>query len=474
MGTTRWIPLSLLLVILAAGSLATAQKRADQLRDGIALQQKYAFTLTGLNGKPLLQPKAGNCEVNAFALKEQGFRFDGGLGGIGFVDDGPPSVRPHPLPQPQSERYADLAAAYLGHADGSDVAIMIVDAFGAHPDAKLGGAVFDLSTADLAGYGTDPFAALDHELATLEATGEASHGALVYAYALALVSHLPPKTTFEGFVDPAADGAEILRQAVFEHLDAAGRAHRIVVQAVDTHGYDTARIVDAIQNALHEDAGHLGIDRVALNMSFGIVPCSVEQDYEASKASGTVTNIDEYLKALELAGFGGTLEQLRRVLFTPFPEDPLQIYLRDYARTSKQYQGTPQRLPGRLVALASSGNDGLGFPYAPAAWPRVVAVGANEALTSDRADFSNTAGVRTGGAWYRVEDPVLAGGPRVAAHAAVAGTSFASPGAAVFTALDLMLTDPACDLPGTMYALSDDLADQPLDVAVSRCLLGPH
>jgi len=415
---------------LAAGQTGGTQPAGTRMSIDQLIQKTLQGSLVGLDGNLLLRPDLGNCVLDDVDVQGQGYRLSGS-GGLGLDDlpglDGATATS------------AQQAPRYLGMAEGAeknDVAIMVVDDFGSTPHAGLGDAIFHLSAADLPMTSGSVLSALEAELASLEASGAVSHGALVYAYTLALVAHLP-STQFVRFVPPGAGADHVLQQAEFVHLDRAGNKHRIVVQAVDTTHYTTGVIPVAIENALVQDASVLKIQRVAVNMSFAIVPCSVKQDYDTFKKRTGLASFDAYVDALMHSRYGGLREALLSVLFTPFPNDPLELYL-----ASDKYQASGVRT---LVALASSGNDGLPFPYAPAAWPHIIAVGANKALSDERASFSNRADVRTGGAWYRVEDAI---GGRMADHAIVAGTSFASPGAAVFSALDLMRADPRCWVPG--------------------------
>lgn len=471
----RWIitilaGLALVTTGLASGQTTTTNSNAtaDPRASGQDLQKMYGRSLLGLNGRLLLQPKLGNCVVDPFDLKEQGFRYAGGLGGIGLTG-GPHPVeasRVRPV-RAESEAYQDLANT-LGRSTASDAAIMVVDDFGRSPSAALGSSIFTLRPSEV----SDPWPeALNSYLTSLEESDRVTHGALVYAYTLALVDHLP-NTTFAGFVSPPTPADHLLRQAVFKHTDATGMSHAIVVQAVDTTHYRTGIIPTAIDNALQQDRQQFGIDRVAINMSFGIVPCSVRNDFKKSPYD----NIDDYLSALQRAGFNGLRENLAKMLFTPFLPDPLHTYIVEYDAHRKEVNARHDKpvLPASVVALASSGNEGWHFPYAPAAWDRVIAVGANYALGDDLAGFSNWAGVSTWGAWSILEDPISVDGepPRTNKSVVLAGTSFASPGAAVFTALDLMLAHPRCDVLPRMYNLSNPNAfsahapNKPLDEVI--------
>lgn len=424
---------------LASGQGVTAKSGIDQKVVDRLTKEALSGKLSGPAG-PLLQPDLGNCAVDPFEIREQGFRMAGGLGGLAFTDR--PGTRLPALATAldQVARYEELAGA----GDANDVAIMVADDFGSTPSAQLGKKIFSLP-------GADTSVSLGDLLDGLEASGEVSHGALVYQYTLALVDHLDG-TVFKGFA-PADPAHHLLQQAVFVRDAAgAGNAREIVVQAVDTRHYETSVIAAAINDALMRLPAQFGIYRAAINMSFAIVPCSVKENYEQSGAKG----IDAYAASLLGAGYGTFRNELMKVLFTPVQQaslpDPLEYYLATGALPKGQQRMPPQsttpHFPNMdaVVALASSGNDGLPFPYAPAMWPHVIAVGADYALTTLETTFSNTADIRTGGAWYRVEALVgtPGGGTRVADYAVVAGTSFASPGAAVFSALDLMRSRSRC------------------------------
>ncbi len=400
-----WVVLALLLV----GALSGCQK----------IDRNLQSTLVGLNGKLLLQPQGGNCVLDDLDLREEGYRLAGGVGGLGLIGD------PRTVPVITAGDEANDLAGLIGTAPlDHDVAVLVVDDFTHGTGLVLGDRLFKLTEADLGGYATGHDAALDALLTDLETSGDVSHGALVYAFTLAVVAKLP-NAAFLGF--GGTQPPYLLQQAAFS---VGGKT--VVVQAVDTLGYRTDVIPAAIATGLDRAVAEYGVRRAAINMSFAIVPCSVVEDYNASGER----SIDAYLDRLAASRLAGFRDGLASVVLTPFAGDPVQDYLNN-----------PGQLPVEgLVALASSGNDALSFPYAPAAWPEVVAVGASLGTGAARAPFSNTADVRTGGAWFVAEDPigVGGGGPRTAVGAVLAGTSFASPGAAVLTALDLGHATPRC------------------------------
>lgn len=462
----RWIITTKLIVpaiALAGGALwqlSMAQQRPVQaLTARQDLQAKYGSTLTGLNGEPLLPVEGENCAVNDFDLVEQGFRMAGGVGGVGLAD----AVRARGQAIATAKAQAALddgIESELGNNDAYDVAILVVDDFGAAPQPRLGDGVFGIGPGD----------DLASSVRPLAASGQLSHGALVFAHTLALVAHMPG-ARYEPS-QPSGQAGSLLTTAVFLYEDGLGHPHRIAVQAIDTQHYATGVIAKAIQQALRYDADRLGIQRAVVNMSFAIVPCAVWDDYRASRyhvfGPGPDAGFEAYLDAIERETYGLLRRDLQAMLLTPLRNDPLERFLHDDKRVQAR----------DVLAVASSGNDGLEFPYAPAAWDPVVAVGALRALTDDPVarPKSNIGGVRAGGAWYLVEDPLSVGGgaPRFTTVLAVAGTSFAAPDVAVVAARAQMLAGPACAFREALVEHSRRLDDLPLDLVVRDCLTGAN
>ena len=298
----------------------------------------------------------------------------------------------------------------------------------------------------------------------------------------------------------------------------------LVVAAVDTAGFDTDMIATRIQNALNalefyndlDPLDDVDIQRVAINMSFAIVPCSVLHDFEASG----LETFEDYVAELgaDNAIAADFYDELTRLLITPLSpadernEDPLLTQIERCGDLELASNLTPQDVfapidpyepqwPGDLswralvewpeefpsaeiptwecpagasvVYVASSGNFGLDYPMYPAAWPLVVGVSSQDAaatgFTTVKSSFSNSGEVMAPGALYELGRSSAGDPERVIAYA---GTSFSAPVVSLFTALDLMLSSPTCGLHNTSrltYFVDD--GNEPLaDAVTPSCL----
>lgn len=404
--------------------------------------------LVGLDGKPLIDPQQGNCVFDQLDAREEGYRLAGSVGGLAFVSDG----RPTPIARAAAEAARIAAIPGLTKASRA-TALLIVDDFAGGRVLQLGAPVFELAGDALRGAPEGFEAAFDATLDTLEANGELSHGALVMQHAVALVAALPG-AFYEG-----AKGADT---ALFRLNDAP-----LVLRAVDTGGFRTDRIADAIRSAAAQLLEDFGVLRFSVNMSFAIVPCSVVGDFRRSG----IPSFDAYVDELARRGYLGLRDELFGIAVTPLPGDPLEAFVED-----PDLKG-----PGDETAIvfhAASGNYALPYQLAPATWSGVLGVGAGDADSDLAAGFTNAGQVLAGGAWYRLEDPVgfTPAGPVLADDLVLAGTSFAAPAAALFGALDLAQPTPRCYDPGRRRSRLLDLSptDRPLAAAVAdRCAPAP-
>ncbi len=448
-----------------------------------------------------------NCTVNEFTMPGQGLNALGsglnalgsGLNALGSVGGmflfepgttpGAPGVRLF-----ETAEAGELADGLMTDTFERNAAILIVDDFGGIVDENVEG-VYELDTGL-----TDPSETLDEAgLRALVEGPEFSHGALVLHQTLQMVEAA-------GFTVDTSFLWSDVDFHVFSKNQGEGGVVYLVVAAVDTDGFDTDQIPTRIQNALNalryygeiyfaEAAVARDIRHVAINMSFAIVPCSVLEDFDAS----ALTDFAAYRDAL--GADNGVAEdfydELAALLVAPLGSDPLfgqvmcdqeqvdneygfnDYYLYDW---SFYVESADYNAPNwgcasfdrSTVYVASSGNFGLPYSMYPAAWPEVLAVGAQDGLgtipaggfSATKSSFSNSAEVIAPGSVF------LLGESATGARAlGFAGTSFSAPVGTLYTALDLMQDAPDCTSPTVSDLTSEaDTADTPLDVAVAKCL----
>ncbi|MEM6428018.1 MAG: S8 family serine peptidase, partial [Deinococcota bacterium] len=288
---------------------------------------------------------------------------------------------------------------------------------------------------------------LADKLDALSKEGQLSHGALVFNHVLAVLSHI-------------ADAVAVSDTTVVFKKD----GHAIVVQGVDTQGFQTDGIANTLDNAVYTltiSNAVLGVpvslQRIAVNMSFAIVPCGVLWDYQKTRDDGKAHSFEDYMALL-------TCENTERFnvdcsadskSFQQFYDDLWQIAttaLEDDALQSLIIRSTDMGGPyaDALVFTASAGNYGdvLDYPLAPAAWPFVLSVSASNVGTDKLAEFSNPGAISMAGAWFELNDALGRAGVSADTLAITstvyAGTSFAAPGLAVFAALDLSQVNSYC------------------------------
>ena len=471
-----------------------------------------------------------NCTANEFSTTGQGLNALGsglnalgsGLNALGSVGglfllgpgtaDGAPTVRL--LEAAEAGAYASTVAGLLGEETSFvDSAILVVDDFrGLTPDAFGQRPRHFVLDAAL----TSPQNDLTPEaMATIVETGAFSHGALVMHQIVQMVEaagytelQTPPASqALRAFMRPY-DGEFYYDYSV------------LVIGAVDTAGFDTDVIAERIANALdalrllaYEADGVVDVSRVAVNMSFAIVPCDVLED---ATAAGLET-FEDYVDALGAENDVALdfYAELTELLLTPVRPnlDPLiglpssgvvcdlgpqglsqpplgAAVARSDVRPHGQGVGwayelvseiwvelveVPEQLTAFLnaryggfppdfdwgdcdqhwqstsvVYVASAGNFGLGFPMYPAAWPLVVGTSSQDGAAAPANFTSQKSSFSNSG---QVMAPgalfELGRSPNGERSIAYAGTSFAAPVVSLFTALDLKRPTPKCALPTT-------------------------
>ena len=463
------------------------------------------------DGSPLL-----NCIVNEFTMPTQGFNAVGAgfnavgagfnavgagfnaVGAVGglflFEQSSTVSDSPEVRLFDPGEAYALIAGLvvpevqYKGYRP--DVAILVVDDF-----STSTGLAYEVP-GDL----LEPSAS--REVLTRIALDELSHGALVMHQ---IVQMLEDDTGWERTPTSNDWGPGFV---VFE--DDFGQ--RLVVAGVDTGGFETDVIPERINNALNalleisyaEDT--FTIDRVAVNMSFAIVPCGVLDDYQAFVA-GLPKSFEEYVEALgDANGLRGLEEDLANLVLTPLAgeNEPLFTYITDpYGCYGEGWGGEGSYTWEGLVAsppyyapcwwgeesnryvnyFASSGNFGLDYPMFPAAWPSVVGVGSQNATFPAPEDpelfnfdpptkslFSNRAEIMAPGALFEL-------GSSGSQALGYAGTSFSAPVVTLYAALDFLRGSPWCGNSDTSLLADASHPSQPAngdlpfdeDLITGRC-----
>ena len=240
----------------------------------------------------------------------------------------------------------------------------------------------------------------------------------------------------------------------------------ITVVAVDTEDFDTdviaGRIAATLQLLASEQGvkrSEQGVKRFAVNLSFGLVPCSVLEDFRANKEEYATFEAyqEAVLKAnnLDATQFRGELVSL---LTTPVGSDPLRVLA---GQDPENFGGATA-----IAYLAAAGNYRMDRSLYPGYWSGFASTSAENlsgpAGVKDSA-YSNTGEVLLPGGFYQLSlyDPATRTWT-TAPDISVAGTSFAAPVLSVFTALDYTNFVPRCSFvrgQGTPLAFYD--TDQP-------------
>ncbi len=423
---------ALIVVLMAATALLSG---CDTLLDWIddALRDRPE-AWTGLGGTPLLDDASGACSVDAFSLPGQKMRLSGSTDGLASSAPGPSL-----LPGAAGARWRAALEADPPH--DRSAALLVVDDFSSASGTPV--LRLDPALAEAVGAGVSSASIA----AWLEA-GLLSHGALVAQHARAVLS-----------------GSEVVREDPgddpwtwrFQTPDTSEA--ELLVRAVDTEGLDSTVVAAALAGALGRLASEDRIDRVVVNLSFVLLPCSTVEDFRANRDA--YPTLEAYAAAV--ASVNGVLaaDVLGAVTTWEVPSgDPLRALVAE----------TRGRVGDRtIVFVAASGNFGLPYAMAPAAWEGVIGVGASSHPdATPRADFANAAEVIDVGAWFELVLEEVATAPILA----YAGTSFAAPSVATYALLDLARAEPRCGADGrdARLAHGSDL-DWPLETAVAlRCL----
>ena len=435
-------------ILLAALVGCIPRFQFETLPQGIRPKTKIETTKLVSANNPdasLINQQEGNCPVNEAEIAGQGARAVGSIGGL--------AIKPNPV---------DSSGASIPTFDpftvGSDMfttadptsseptAIIIVDDFNGNEDLEQPGVYF-LDQRDgptLAGLTSG---ATEAEVTALEDAGQYSHGALVFNHTLALLSAGDPTPRPADFVVnlPVEDIEINVPAFIFT-------GPNIVVAALDTQDFNTAIIGGRLQATI-QTLARQQIRRFAVNLSFGLVPCSVLADIEAGVQRQPDLTFEEYqaevfdenkdnpdVDAAQLR------EDLVNILTTPVnvDSDPL---LTGAETNPEQFANAAVT---DITYLAASGNYSLPYSLYPGYWSEFVSTSAHNLADTSAPpvrdpDYSNTGEVLMPGGYYKLTayDPDT-GGFRTYSEISIAGTSFAAPVLSVFTALDFTQTAPRC------------------------------
>lgn len=394
--------------LIAATALLSG---CDTLRDWIddALDDRPE-SWSGLGGMPLLDDASGACSVDAFSLPGQKMRLSGSTDGLAQSAPGPSL-----LPGAAGARWRD---AFIGDPPhGRSAALLVVDDFSSASGTPV--LRLDPALAESVGAGVSSAA-----LAAWLRNGLLSHGALVAHHARAVL------TGTEVVREDPGDDAETWR---YRTPDTS--AAELLVRAVDTAGLDSTIVAGALAGALARLASEDRVDRVVVNLSFVLLPCSTVEDFQANRDA--YPTLEAYAAAVASANGVLAEEVLGAVTAWEVPSgDALRALVEDTRGTVGDRT---------VVFTAASGNFGLPYAMAPAAWDGVIGVGASSHPDdTPRADFANAAEVIDAGAWFDLVLEEVATAPVLA----YAGTSFAAPSVAAYALLDLARADPRCGADG--------------------------
>ncbi|MBM3145043.1 MAG: extracellular solute-binding protein [Chloroflexi bacterium] len=212
---------------------------------------------------------------------------------------------------------------------------------------------------------------------------------------------------------------------------------------IDTGGYNTDVITSRISEAIHALAGDpWEIDRYVLNMSFGVVPCDLGDEYEAYREFIENEGDLQLMKQELLALMGGGADQEDLLsLADGLRPDAQKEYLLGLLRTHFAYGNSVSAVDWRLleydplsdfldnpsnytgldihvVGIAAAGNHSKDYPFAPALWEGVVSVSAPPVSLEKPFDYSNAGEVMMDGV-YRDYLGTSFAAPELSYHAAV-------------------------------------------------------
>jgi hypothetical protein len=339
-----------------------------------------------------------NCPVNEFNMPGQGYRVDSSAGGLSYA---PLTHSKTPFAVGQGVR-SDFFAALTPAMNAS---IIIADDF-KNDVYALGSQVFTQTTLDAA------------TLRALQQNGQLSHGALVFTHVQEVIRGTELYT-----LDTVASTAS---KKVYKR-QVGTTIKTLTVLAVNTKLVNTQVISTMIKQNLDALGTSQGRATV-INMSFGLMPCKVYEDYLKWDTHGLQT-FEDYMT--RLAGFNGVdYKALVQAVIesTNLPDDPLLKLIKG---TSGANYGAAKN-----IYVGAAGNYSLNYSMYPANWAKVVNVTGSSLDDPTRRDtrFFSQGEVMEVGASLRL-DPPVGGKPLY-----YIGTSFSTPTVSVYSALDVAMT----------------------------------
>ena len=384
------------------------------------------------NTERLIDVDAGNCPIDGFEIPGQGTpRAMGSIGGL--------AVAPYPTGSTPgdasavSEEIINLAVP----AFDQRTAILVIDDFNGDvyfPDQRIDDAPVTLGSLRerLPEELSARVSQQEQELNILEDIGQLSHGSLFFNHTLSLLRVLSS--------DIQVDFLDDMLFAEFPELG-------ITVITVDTEKFNTKAIAKRTSDAVQSVFDKFGISRFAINLSFGLVPCSVLEDFRAAKEGleSPALTFERYVgEVLSENGLAEELrEQLASLLTTPIENDPLlALAEEDVSLSSEEGENSDVESSGgrvnpvMITYLAAAGNYGYDWSLAPGYWPEFVSVSAENLsgpIGVKDPEYSNTGEVLLPGGFFELTfyDPanrVWVTYPDIS----VSGTSFAAPVLSVY------------------------------------------
>jgi len=416
-------------LILTSASLAPA------LTLRLPTQVPVPSSITRTKSLPLTEafsrtPSTPNCLANAFEMPGQAWHTDLTGGGIS-LEAGPVDARP-----PTFDTLYGFPASWLdGRA--SDNELMIVDHFAFEP--------------------------LKIRTAQGEETLMLNHGALVEA-------HLRSILESAGFTlrsrTPLRYGRGN-RTLTITRLDLSTQVYHS--KGLNPGPVPSAALAQVLQQSLQPNGKSLIPKDLVVNMSFAMIPCqamNVYHDLRQTWAAATPArryNLNTFLQDVATAS-NLSLKDVQHELTTVSDTEPLK-------RTISTLSAERRGRGASFVAVASSGNFGLGYATAPGAFPEVISAGLygwnrQPAADQDGQVWPDAADANVAGEWFTlsalqlqqfcregntcVTEDVLKAPQRYNAFS-YRGTSFAAPTLSLFLALQQGPANPCFTSSGTGY-----------------------
>lgn len=439
----RSISLLIALILLASCSSVSPAEETFDL-NGIAKNKGAVVEdLYNTLGKRYKGDEYRNCAVTSFDMPGQGVRLAGTgvrmAGTVGGLIISEPDTVVSNFPASTMGRYMKDFSDYPAE---HDVGIIVLDQFSYEgKDAYELGDIYKL--VDAAQF--VPFAGpevLEDTFYALRESGQLSHGALVLHHTKGIVETYP-----DTYLDWASrDGSTTFYER---------KGKRVAVQAVDVKDLDTDNIANALQGAVRELRAK-GIHKYSVNMSFAIVPCALNELVQDEGYRDIETYLDDIKRQADAAGVDFDPEEFMNIMswVTARTGDPLlETIQRTYTYTGSNAQAPVSYFNNNredIAFVAAAGNFKGSIPLLPAYAADVISVSSLD-LTRYHKDshpvsaFTNAGEVGAPGWLFGIPKAETIGtfDERVRSIS-YAGSSFASPAVAVYSAFDLAQPEPVC------------------------------